>query len=72
MEKDDRVNERTNESDMNESLEPLNPMRIWERVKTTRPEDTKEVSYGARHFTSVSAHSQLKKATELWGPFCVP
>lgn len=45
------------------------PMRIWNAVCTTDPAFTKDVSYGARKFTSVNAQHQIMEATKLWGPY---
>jgi hypothetical protein len=44
-------------------------MNIWKKVCETNPAHTKKVSYGARHFTTIDAQSQIKKATEIWGPY---
>ena len=43
-------------------------MRIWDQVCKTDPANTKEVAYGKRKFTAIDAYSQIKRATELWGP----
>jgi len=43
-------------------------MELWDKVKTSDPKSLKEVSYGARHFTAISAYHQILKATETWGP----
>lgn len=43
-------------------------MELWDKVKTSDPKSLKEVAYGKRHFTAISAYHQIKKATELWGP----
>lgn len=42
-------------------------MQIWNAVCETKKENTKEVSYGSRHFTAIDAYSQIEKATKLWG-----
>ncbi len=42
-------------------------LHIWNQVCETNPSDTKEVSFG-RKFTAIDAHSQVKKATEVFGP----
>ena len=41
---------------------------IWNEVKETDPRFTKKVSFGARSFTSIDAHYQIRRATELFGP----
>ena len=45
-----------------------NNMRIWDLVSKSDPDTVKEVSYGKRKFHTVAAQSQVKKATEIWGP----
>lgn len=42
-------------------------MRIWDKVSTTDPDHTKEVSFG-RKFTAIDAHSQVMEATRMFGP----
>lgn len=42
-------------------------MGIWDKVSRTDPDSTKEVSFG-RKFTAIDAHSQIKAATEMFGP----
>jgi len=42
-------------------------LRIWNQVDKTNPANTKEVTYG-RKFTAIDAYSQIKKATEIFGP----
>jgi len=42
-------------------------MRIWNAVATTNPHHTKKVEIG-RKFTSIDAHYQILKATEVFGP----
>lgn len=42
-------------------------MKLWNKVCVTDPDVTKKVTYG-RQFTAICAHSQIKTATELWGP----
>ena len=45
-----------------------NTMRIWQEVCTTDPDMTKFVDkHGG--FTAICAQSQIKRATELWGPY---
>ena len=46
-----------------------NEMELWNKVCKTNPSYAKEVKYGARKFIAIDAHSQIMKATELWGPF---
>ena len=41
---------------------------IWNEVKETDPRFTKKVSFGARSFTSIDAHYQIRRATEVFGP----
>lgn len=47
---------------------PLDTMHLWEQVEETDPDNTRDVKYGARKFTTVDAYAQIKRATELWGP----
>jgi len=41
---------------------------IWNQAKETDPRFTKKVSFGARSFTSIDAHYQIRRATEIFGP----
>tara|TARA_R100000734_G_C3312880_1_gene104051 strand:- start:707 stop:1216 length:510 start_codon:yes stop_codon:yes gene_type:complete len=41
---------------------------IWNQAKETDPRFTKRVSFGARSFTSIDAHYQIRRATEIFGP----
>ena len=41
---------------------------IWDEAKETDPRFTKKVSFGARSFTSIDAHYQIRRATEIFGP----
>lgn len=43
-------------------------MAIWDTVSQTNPRNTKKVKVGSREFTAIDAYSQIKKATEMWGP----
>ncbi|BCV03387.1 MAG: hypothetical protein CM15mV66_160 [uncultured marine virus] len=43
-------------------------LNIWNEVKETDPRFTKKVSFGARSFTSIDAHYQIRRATEVFGP----
>ena len=43
-------------------------MKLWDSVCVTDPAVTKAVSMGQRKYTAICAQSQIKKATELWGP----
>lgn len=43
-------------------------LKIWEQVEKSEAKHVKKVSYGAFKFNSICAYSQMKKATELWGP----
>lgn len=42
-------------------------MRIWSEVCFTDPKHTKQVEFG-RKFTSIDAHYQVMRATEVFGP----
>lgn len=42
-------------------------LKIWNSVCTTDPDSTKQVTFG-RGFTAIDAHSQIQKATEVFGP----
>lgn len=44
-------------------------LRIWKQVCHTDPNSQRLVKYGSRQFTAVNAQKQLKRATELWGPY---
>lgn len=48
----------------------IDNMEIWYSVCETDPGTTKEVGFG-RKFTAIDAYSQIKRATELWGPYGV-
>ncbi len=43
-------------------------MKLWDRVCTTDPAITKKVNQRGG-FTAICAQAQLKRATELWGPY---
>ena len=43
-------------------------MALWNAVWQTDPAYTKEVKYGARHFTTLDAYRQVMAATKMWGP----
>jgi len=42
-------------------------MKLWDSVCETDPGDTKKVTFG-RGFTAIDAHSQIRNATEQFGP----
>jgi len=42
-------------------------LKIWSAVEKTDPDSTKKVTFG-RTFTAIDAHSQIKAATEQFGP----
>jgi uncharacterized short protein YbdD (DUF466 family) len=44
-------------------------MKLWNSVCETDPDSTKQVNDGRRRFTAIDAYSQIKRATELWGPY---
>ncbi len=44
-------------------------MGIWNKVCTTDPAYTKDVSFGKRKFTDIDSMWNIRRATELWGPF---
>lgn len=46
----------------------MDNMKLWNSVCETNPGDTKKVEFG-RKFIAIDAYSQIKKATELWGPY---
>jgi len=52
---------------MTEDKKPDN-MELWKQVCTTDPATTKHVKQRGG-FTAIDAQSQLKRATELWGPY---
>ena len=43
-------------------------MELWEQVCTTDPDITKKVNTRGG-FTAIDAQAQIKRATELWGPY---
>jgi hypothetical protein len=43
-------------------------MALWESVKKTDPKHVKKVELRGG-YTAINPHSQLKRATELWGPY---
>lgn len=43
-------------------------MKLWKEVCETDPGTTKEVSFG-RKFTAIDAYAQIKRATEIFGPY---
>lgn len=47
----------------------MDNMELWNQVCETDPATTKQVAYGKRKFTAIDAQAQIKRATELWGPF---
>ena len=44
----------------------MSNMDLWDKVKTTNPDYTKEVSFG-RKFTAIDAHYQIMSATDQFG-----
>jgi len=44
-------------------------MKLWKQVCRTDPAITKKIEYGKRKFTAIDAQAQIKRATELWGPY---
>jgi hypothetical protein len=48
--------------------ENFDGMELWNQVCETNPEMTKHVNQRGG-FTAIDSMSQIKKATELWGPF---
>jgi hypothetical protein len=42
-------------------------MKMWNTVSETNPSDTKQVNFG-RNFTAIDAYSQIRRATEVFGP----
>ena len=44
-------------------------MELWDQVCVTDPGITRPVELGRRKFTAVDAQHQIKRATELWGPY---
>ena len=45
-----------------------NNLELWDSVQETNPADTKKVSFG-RKFTAIDAYSQIKRATDVFGPY---
>jgi hypothetical protein len=46
-------------------------LKLWSSVEKTDPDSVREISYGSRRFHAIDAHSQIKKATEVFGLFGV-
>jgi len=44
-------------------------MKLWKQVCRTDPAITKKIEYGKRKFTAIDAQAQIKRATEIWGPY---
>ena len=44
-------------------------LKLWRKVETTAPSNTKAVKFGSREFTSIDPTFQCKQATVLWGPY---
>ena len=44
-------------------------LSLWREVEKTDPRFTAEVKTGGRKFTAIDAYWQIRKATELWGPY---
>jgi hypothetical protein len=44
-------------------------LKLWNEVCTTDPKTTKEIRSGGRKMTSIMAQHQLKRATEMFGPY---
>ncbi len=41
---------------------------LWDRVSTSDPKYLKEIKFGARKFTAIDAHYQIKSITKVFGP----
>ena len=46
----------------------INSLELWDQVQTSDPMEVKEVDFG-RKFNAIDAYSQIKNATQLWGPY---
>jgi hypothetical protein len=46
----------------------MSNLEIWERVERSDPDFVKSVPYGGFKFSAIDAQSQLKRATEVFGP----
>lgn len=44
-------------------------MALWNSVWQTDPANTKPVDDGRHKFTAIDAYAQIKRATEIWGPY---
>ena len=49
----------------------MSNMDLWNAVQESDPAFVKEVSYGARKFSSIDAYAQIKAATAQFGPYGV-
>lgn len=47
----------------------MDNMKLWNLVCETDPSWTEPVQLGGRKFTTIDAQRQIKRATELWGPY---
>ena len=44
-------------------------MKLWNKVCVTNPEDTRDFPLEGQRLTTITAQSQVKRATELWGKY---
>lgn len=49
------------------AIGPVDGLSIWERVEKSDPNTLKKMKHGPR-LTAIDAYSQIKKATEIFGP----
>lgn len=46
----------------------VDKMELWNQVCVSKPDTVKKMTHGAK-LNAIDAHSQLQRATELWGPY---
>ena len=52
------------------TTETTNPnMAIWDKVSVTDPDYAKDADIGGRKITAIDSYYQIKRATEIFGPF---
>ena len=47
----------------------MDNMELWNKVSTTDPKYTKQVKFGSYKFTDIDSMWNIRRATELWGPY---
>lgn len=47
----------------------MSNLDFWNEVGKTDPDTTKKTNNGKYEFTAIDAYAQIKRATEVWGPY---